>query len=124
MTSEKDEWTNQLQLLRERKEQLQKLSAQYASRKTTLIGELSDIYPIVEVANNEHTILGIRLPNAENYSGTDDMVVSTGLGHTCHLILMMSQILKLPLRYPMSHYGSRSIVRDHITEALAEKDRE
>ncbi|XP_033638279.1 UV radiation resistance-associated gene protein-like isoform X1 [Asterias rubens] len=124
MRSEKDEWTNQLELLRERKEQLQKLSAQYAARKTTLIGELADIYPVVEVANNEHTILGIRLPNAENYSGTDDMVVSTGLGHTCHLILMMSQILKLPLRYPMIHYGSRSIVRDHITEALAEKDRD
>ncbi|XP_038051136.1 UV radiation resistance-associated protein-like [Patiria miniata] len=119
-----DELKEQNQDYQEKKEQLQKLAAKYTARKTTLLGELSDIYPVVEQANHEYTILGIKLPNAERYSGTDDMVVSTGLGHTCHLILMMSQILKLPLRYPMVHYGSRSLVRDHITESLAEKDRD
>ncbi|XP_022095190.1 uncharacterized protein LOC110981692 [Acanthaster planci] len=124
LQSEIDELKHQNHLYQEKKEQLQKLAAKYTARKTTLIGELSDIYPVVEQANHEYTILGIKLPNAERYSGTDDMVVSTGLGHTCHLILMMSQILKLPLRYPMFHYGSRSLVRDHITESLAEKDRD
>ena len=57
-------------------------------------------------------------------SGSDDTATATALGHTCHLILMIARFLQLPLRYPMIHCGSRSVVRDHITEQLADRDRE
>ncbi|XP_072034650.1 UV radiation resistance-associated protein-like [Amphiura filiformis] len=111
------------QQLHEQREESRKLHHQYRERKTTLISELADIYPIVELGKN-HAILGIKLPNAENYAGSDDTATATALGHTCHLILMVARFLQLPLRYPMMHCGSRSVVRDHITEQLAERDRD
>lgn len=54
----------------------------------------------------------------------DDGSVAVALGYTAHLVLMISCFLQLPLRYPVIHKGSRSSIKDTITDRLTEKERE
>ncbi|XP_006814690.2 UV radiation resistance-associated gene protein-like [Saccoglossus kowalevskii] len=107
-----------------KREILLKYKSQLSARRRQLVSELSFIYPIVELSNHTHLICGVKLPNAEGYSGTDETTISTALGYTCHLMIKMSQFLQLPLRYPMYHRGSRSIIRDHVNDKLQDRDRD
>lgn len=54
----------------------------------------------------------------------DDGSIAVALGYTAHLVLMMSCFLQIPLRYPVIHKGSRSTIKDTITDKLTEKERE
>lgn len=54
----------------------------------------------------------------------DDGSVAVALGYTAHLVLMISCFLQIPLRYPVIHKGSRSSIKDTITDRLTEKERE
>lgn len=54
----------------------------------------------------------------------DDGSVAVALGYTAHIVLMISYFLQVPLRYPVVHKGSRSSIKDNITDQLAEKERE
>lgn len=54
----------------------------------------------------------------------DDGSVAVALGYTSHLVLMISCFLQIPLRYPVMHKGSRSSIKDTITDRLTEKERE
>ena len=51
-------------------------------------------------------------------------MIAAALGYTSHLILMVSEYLDVPVRYPMDHRASRSGIRDHILDKLTDKDRE
>ncbi|KAL0182766.1 hypothetical protein M9458_022141, partial [Cirrhinus mrigala] len=53
----------------------------------------------------------------------DDGSVAVALGYTAHLVLMISNFLHIPLRYPVNHKGSRSSIKDTITDKLTEKER-
>ena len=57
-------------------------------------------------------------------SGQDETMIAVALGYTCHLVVMISHFLDVPMRYPMEHLGSRSIIRDHILDKLTDKERE
>ena len=57
------------------------------------------------------------------YPGVDDTSIAVGLGYTVHAVLMMSQILDFPVRYPMMHLSSRSTIMDHIHPKLDDKDK-
>ncbi|XP_071949970.1 UV radiation resistance-associated protein-like isoform X2 [Antedon mediterranea] len=127
----KEKFNKEKEELREKKTELYKKREEFietnrnlAIRKRSLVGELSYIYPITEQTDGSMSILGVKLPNAEDYSGTDDTTIAVALGHTCHLLHMISQIQMLPSRYPMVHLSSRSVIRDHITKLLADKDRD
>lgn len=52
----------------------------------------------------------------------DDLAVA--LGYVSHVLTMCASFLQVPLRYPITFFGSRSHISDHITAALAERDRE
>uniref|UniRef100_A0AAY4AHP9 C2 domain-containing protein n=1 Tax=Denticeps clupeoides TaxID=299321 RepID=A0AAY4AHP9_9TELE len=54
----------------------------------------------------------------------DDGSLAVALGYTAHLVLMISCFLQIPLRYPVIHKGSRSSIKDTITDKLTEKERE
>lgn len=54
----------------------------------------------------------------------DDGSIAVALGYTAHLVLMISCFLQIPLRYPVIHKGSRSSIKDTITDKLTEKERE
>ncbi|XP_060765121.1 UV radiation resistance-associated gene protein isoform X2 [Neoarius graeffei] len=101
-----------------------KSSAQLTFRCRQLLSELSYIYPIDTNSQSDFVICGVKLPNSEDFQAKDDGSVAVALGYTAHLVLMISCFLQIPLRYPIMHRGSRSSVRDTITDKLSEKERE
>ncbi|XP_060752047.1 UV radiation resistance-associated gene protein [Tachysurus vachellii] len=101
-----------------------KSSAQLTFRCRQLLSELSYIYPIDTNSQSDFMICGVKLPNSEDFQAKDDGSVAVALGYTAHLVLMISCFLQIPLRYPIMHRGSRSSVRDTITDKLSEKERE
>ncbi|KAM9384380.1 UV radiation resistance-associated gene protein [Pholidichthys leucotaenia] len=107
-----------------KREQFLKSNAQLTFRCRQLLSELSYIYPI-EVANqSDYVICGVKLPNSDDFQAKDDGSVAVALGYTAHLVLMISYFLQIPLRYPVIHKGSRSSIKDTISDRLTEKERE
>uniref|UniRef100_A0A4W4FWS7 C2 domain-containing protein n=1 Tax=Electrophorus electricus TaxID=8005 RepID=A0A4W4FWS7_ELEEL len=100
-----------------------KSKAQLTFRCRQLLSELSYIYPI-DNHQSDYVICGVKLPNSEDFQAKDDGSVAVALGYTAHLVLMISCFLQIPLRYPIIQRGSRSSVRDTITDKLMEKERE
>ncbi|KAK3590632.1 hypothetical protein CHS0354_032128 [Potamilus streckersoni] len=101
-----------------------KETAQLMIRRKQIISELATIiYPITEDEKHNHYICNVRLPNSEDFQGQDETMVAVALGYTSHLLLMMSQFLDFPLRYPIDFQGSRSMIQDHIHPKLTDKDR-
>ncbi|XP_066514833.1 UV radiation resistance-associated gene protein-like [Hoplias malabaricus] len=107
-----------------KRESFLKSNAQLTFRCRQLLSELSYIYPIDMSGQSDYVICGVKLPNSEDFQAKDDGSVAVALGYTAHLVLMISCFLQIPLRYPIIHRGSRSVVRDTITDKLSEKERE
>ncbi|XP_038564090.1 UV radiation resistance-associated gene protein [Micropterus salmoides] len=107
-----------------KREQFLKSNAQLTFRCRQLLSELSYIYPIDTANQSDYVICGVKLPNSEDFQAKDDGSVAVALGYTSHLVLMISYFLQVPLRYPVIHKGSRSSIKDTITDRLTEKERE
>lgn len=53
-----------------------------------------------------------------------DGSLSVALGYVAHILLMCDHFLQVPLKYPITFMGSRSIISDHVTPLLMDKNRE
>ncbi|XP_034034916.1 UV radiation resistance-associated gene protein [Thalassophryne amazonica] len=124
LKEEKDSLTKLQKECTATREQFLKTNAQLTFRCRQLLSELSYIYPVDVVNQSDYVICGVKLPNSDDFQAKDDGSVAVALGYTAHLILMISFFLHVPLRYPVIHKGSRSSIKDTITDRLAEKERE
>nr|XP_045582708.1 UV radiation resistance-associated protein-like [Procambarus clarkii]XP_045582709.1 UV radiation resistance-associated protein-like [Procambarus clarkii] len=89
-----------------------------------LISQLPIIYPITQDGEGKVHICGVHLPDAENYDGFNDISLSVALGFVSHLIVLISQLLHLPLRYPVKPNGSFSTITDTTSVQLRDTERE
>ncbi|XP_072900389.1 UV radiation resistance-associated gene protein isoform X1 [Hemitrygon akajei] len=107
-----------------KREMFLKTNAQLNIRRRQLLSELSYIYPVEVNDQKDYFMCGVKLPNSEDFQAKDEGSIAVALGYTAHLVLMISYFLQVPLRYPIIQRGSRSSVKDNITDKLSEKERE
>ncbi|XP_063910732.1 UV radiation resistance-associated gene protein [Zophobas morio] len=105
-------------------ELLMTLYSQLYHRRRQLLQQLLFIYPIQQVSEKKYTIQGIYVPNSDMLSDCSDTGISVALGYITHVLLMSSTFLQVPLRYPMTHYGSRSFITDHVSPILPDRERD
>ncbi|KAG4106162.1 hypothetical protein H8356DRAFT_1322785 [Neocallimastix lanati (nom. inval.)] len=96
----------------QKRNQLRAMSNQ---RLAELLIDLLNIYPIEPSVSDPliYTICGIPLPNSI-YDGYNLDDISTALGYTCHLIIIIADYINVVLRYPIKHMSSRSTIIDPL----------
>jgi len=95
---------------------VQDLSEKIRSSERTLarqtqkvLNHLQITYPIKNLyGDSTCTVLSLELPI--DLSTLDDEHVSSALGYICHIAIMLSKYLHVPLRYELVYNGSRSLV--------------
>jgi hypothetical protein len=81
--------------------------------------DLLTIYPIEPIPDKPlaFTIAGLALPNS-SFEDIDREVVAAALGHTAHLVYLLSFYLSAALPYPVNANGSTSFIQDPISASL------
>ncbi|CAF0877101.1 unnamed protein product [Rotaria sordida] len=95
---------------------LHKLIQIISYRQKKIMNEIYHyIYPIDNNNQNEYYIANIKLPQADDkiYQSTlfreHDHEIAAAVGYCSHLILIISQLIQLPLRFPIDYYGTSVI---------------
>ncbi|CAH0547955.1 unnamed protein product [Brassicogethes aeneus] len=102
----------------------QHVNAHVQHRRRQLMRQLLFIYPILKRSDSKYLIHNIYLPNSDILADCSDVGLAVALGYVTHILIMCSTFLQVPLRYPMTHYGSRSCITDNASPLLPDKDRE
>jgi regulator of replication initiation timing len=107
------------------RERLVKTKAQLMIRRKQLITDIAKIYPLVPFpdGNGGFSICGVHLPNSEDFEGHDETMISIAIGYVAHILVMISRLLDVSLRYQIIYYGSHSSVIDHLNDKISENDR-
>lgn len=64
------------------------------------------------------TIAGLHLPDTKTLLGHPEFEVTAAVGHVVHVLSLMSKILNVPLRFPVSFQGSRSTIMNPVTTEI------
>jgi hypothetical protein len=92
------------------------------NQRRRICEELMNIFPIEPTDQPlQFTICNLSLPNT-SFDDSDADTLSAALGHVARLVDMLQYYLSVPLPYPVTAYGSRSIIRDQIS-TLADAQR-
>ena len=94
---------------------LQTATTEIHGQRRRICEELLSIFPIEPT---DHpllfTICGLPLPNT-SFDDADEDVISAALGHVARLVDMLQYYLSVPLPYPISAFGSRSLIQDLVS---------
>ncbi|KAJ5800072.1 uncharacterized protein N7518_002140 [Penicillium psychrosexuale] len=84
--------------------------------------DLLTIYPIEPIPDEllAFTIAGLALPNS-TFEDIDREVVAAALGHTAHLVYLLSFYLSVHLPYSINANGSTSFIQDPISASLPQR---
>lgn len=124
LSKDKEKLSEWLKTFQDCRESCQKTSRGLTIRRNQLISQLNEIFVIGDSGGSLPTICYVVLPDAESLKEKDDTDNSVALGWSAHLVTMISNLLGVPLRYPINANGSRSSVVDHVLEKIPDKDRE
>jgi hypothetical protein len=94
-------------------EQLRKDAFWKEAHGIKLVRELSSIYPITKDKDGKnHFICGIKLPAdiPASIINMPEEELSAALGYVCHLLVIMSKYLDIPLRHRIYANSSRSAI--------------
>ncbi|KAI9144070.1 UV radiation resistance protein and autophagy-related subunit 14-domain-containing protein [Paraphysoderma sedebokerense] len=105
-----ENWEN----LGRNRDSLQDVLIETYKYQAELVKELMEIYPIVQCGPEavDYSIRGIPVPNSDFSSSPPDSTISTALFYISHFTHLLSHILSVPLRYPITMLSSRSTVTD------------
>lgn len=77
--------------------------------------ELLHIFPVEPTQTSLlFTICGLPLPNS-SFDEADEDTVSAALGLVARLVDMLQYYLSVPIPYPVTSFGSRSVIQDQIS---------
>lgn len=94
---------------------LQTTASSIRGQRRRICEELLANFPIEPTSHALlFTICGLPLPNT-SYENTDEDVISAALGYVARLVDMLQYYLSIPLPYPISPYGSKSLIHDQIS---------
>ncbi|KAK5652316.1 hypothetical protein OQA88_10666 [Cercophora sp. LCS_1] len=102
---------------------------QIRGQRRRICEDLSNIYSITPVPLDpplSFQICGVPLPNTEydsSFRSVREETLSAALGHVARLVDNLQYYLGVALPYPINAFGSRSSIRDDISE-LADPQRE
>ncbi|KAJ5690057.1 hypothetical protein N7462_004449 [Penicillium macrosclerotiorum] len=84
--------------------------------------DLMVIYPIEPIPDKAlaFTIVGLPLPNSV-FESIDREEVAAALGHTAHLVYLLSFYLSVPIPYPISPNLSTSLIQDPVSQDLPQR---
>ena len=92
---------------------LRELRRQLKTRQHYLTASLHSTYPVVSAGDGvSRTICGLNLPGVTSFTGMDDEMVSTALGHACHMVHLIGKYSCVCLRFQPIAMSSRSAMRD------------
>lgn len=81
------------------------------ARTRRMTSDLWDIYPINEFPDRRgYSICDIHLPSSEHLEKHDGTMISVAIGYVGHLLLLLSEVLDITLRFPLKHLGSKSLI--------------
>lgn len=97
------------------------------------MAQIRDFFPI-EIQGKLYSIAGLPLPNSD-FTGCDEEKVANALSHVCTILLFLSDLFQVrttisaasltprqvPLRYPIILLGSRSSIRDDLSNQASNK---
>ena len=111
-----------LDKLKKCRDLLQTTTEEIHGQRRRICEELLRIFPIDPTTEPLlFTIVGLPLPNT-SFDESDEDVIAAALGHVARLVDMLQYYLSVPLPYPVTPFGSRSIIRDQIS-TLADAQR-
>ena len=110
--------------LSESRAMLTRAASELRKRRLEMISSTCLIYPIHRSASGRIFICGVWLPSVDQHANCDDITLSAGLGYAAHLMILLSKILSIPLRYPVRFQCSMSSIQDPTSPKLLERERE
>ena len=121
-THAQEDVNSALEKLKQSRILLQTTTENIHGQRRRICEELLRIFPIEPTTQPLlFTIIGLPLPNT-SFDESDEDVIAAALGHVAHLVDMLQYYLSVPLPYPVTPYGSQSIIRDQIS-TLADAQR-
>ncbi|CAF1010872.1 unnamed protein product, partial [Didymodactylos carnosus] len=90
-------------------------------RQNEIVNDIARyVYPISINSMHEYCIAGLKLPQAEDKilqstygRERDNDAISIAINYCCHFVLIISQFVQLPLRFPIEYNSSISKIFDY-----------
>ena len=114
---------NNKETLQASKELVEKTAQQIRGQRRRICSDLTDIFPITPILHApplSFQICGVTVPNSVYDAPTakhiNEDVLAAGLGFVALLTRHLQFYLGHPLPYPLESFGSRSYIRDNISQ--------